>query len=55
VVDHDALSVSYSQLGVNAAMAGEVLGCGESRFAELDLTPRAADLSEGVSCAGFSS
>ena len=58
VVDHDALCVSYSQLGVNAAMAGgsrlgplvalaagEVLGCGDSRFAELDLTPGAADLS----------
>ncbi len=55
VVDHDALCGSYSQLGVNAAMAGEVLGCGESRFAELELTPGAADLSEGVSCVGFSS
>ena len=67
VVDHDALCRSYSQLGVNAAMAGgsrlgplaslaagEVLGCGESRFAELELSPSASDLSEGVSCAGFS-
>lgn len=67
VVDHDALCGSHSQLGVNAAMAGdsrlgplaslatgEVLGCGESRFAELELTPGAADPSEGVSCAGFS-
>jgi hypothetical protein len=57
VVDHDALCGSYSQLGVNAAMAGgarlgplaslaagEVLGCGESRFAELELIPGAADL-----------
>ena len=44
VVDHDALCGFYSQLGVNAAMAGELLGCGESRFAELQLTPSAADL-----------
>lgn len=57
VVDHDALCSSYSQLGVNAAMAGgsrlgplaslaagEVLGCGESRFANLELTPAAANL-----------
>jgi UDP-3-O-[3-hydroxymyristoyl] glucosamine N-acyltransferase len=67
VVDHDAICGAYSQLGVNAAMAGgsrlgplaslaagEVLGCGEHRFAELELAPGAADLSEGVSCAGFS-
>ena len=54
VVDHDALCGPCSQLGVNAAMAGEVLGCGESRCAELELTPGAADLSEGLSCAGFS-
>jgi len=67
VVDHDALCGSYSQLGVNAAMAGgsrlgplaslaagEVLGCGESRFTELELSPSAAGLSEGVSPAGFS-
>jgi UDP-3-O-[3-hydroxymyristoyl] glucosamine N-acyltransferase len=56
VVDHDALCGPYSQLGVNAAMAGgsrlgplaslaagEVLGCGESRFAELEWTPSAPD------------
>jgi len=67
VVDHDAICGAYSQLGVNAAMAGgsclgplaslaagEVLGCGEHRFAELELAPGAADLSEGVSCAGSS-
>ncbi len=67
VVDHDAICGPYSQLGVNAAMAGgsclgplaspaagEVLGCGEHRFAELELAPGAADLSEGVSCTGFS-
>ena len=65
VVDHDASCGAYSQLGVNAAMgggswlgplaslaAGEVLGCGERRFAELELAPGAADLGEGVSCAG---
>ena len=67
VVDHDAICGAYSQLGVNAAMAGgsclgplaslaagEVLGCSEHRFAELELAPSAADLSESVSCAGFS-
>jgi sugar O-acyltransferase (sialic acid O-acetyltransferase NeuD family) len=67
VVDHDAICGAYSQLGVNAAMgggsclgplaslaAGEVLGCGEHRFAELELAPGASDLSEGVSCAGSS-
>jgi hypothetical protein len=67
VVDHDALCGSFSQLGVNAAMAGgsrlgplaalaagEVLGCGESRFAELELTPGVVDLSEGVGRAGYS-
>ena len=65
VVDHDAICGAYSQLGVNAAMAGgarlgplaslaagEVLGCGEHRFAELELALGAADLSEGVSCGG---
>ena len=65
VVDHDASCGVYSQLGVNAAMAGgsrlgplaslaagEVLGCGEHRFAELELAAGAADLGEGVSCAG---
>jgi len=67
VVDHDAFCGVYSQLDVNAAMAGgsrlgplaslaaaEVLGCGEQRFAELELAPGAADLIEGVSCAGSS-
>ena len=67
VVDHDASCGAYSQLGVNAAMAGgarlgplaslaagEVLGCGEHRFAELELAPGAADLGEGVGCAGSS-
>ena len=54
VVNYDALCCPFSQLGVNGAMAGEVLGCGESRFAELELTPGAADLSEGVSSAGVS-
>jgi len=36
----------------DAIRAGEVLGCRESRFAELALAPGAADLSEGVSCRG---
>ena len=67
VVDHDAICGVYSQLGVNAAMAGgsrlgplaslaagEVLGCGEHRFAEPALAPGAADLNEGVSSAGSS-
>ena len=67
VVDHDAICGAYSQLGVNAAMAGgsclgplaslaasEVLGCGEQRFAELELAPGAADLGEGVGCVGTS-
>jgi len=67
VVDHDAICGVFSQLVVNAAMAGgsrlgplaslaagEVLRCGEQRFAELELAPGAADLSEGVSCAGSS-
>ena len=67
VVDHDAICGAYSQLGVNAAMAGgarlgplaslaagEVLGSGEHRFAELELAAGAADLSEGVGCVGTS-
>ena len=67
VVDHDAICGVFRQLGVNADMAGEsclgplaslaageVLGCGEHRFADLELAPGAADLSEGDSCAGFS-
>jgi hypothetical protein len=61
VVDHDATCGAYSQRGVNAAMAGgsrlgslaclgpgEVLGCGETRFAALALSPGASDLAEGV-------
>lgn len=65
VVDHDAICGAYSQLGINASMAGgsrlgllaalaagEVLSCGESRCAELQLAPGAADLSEGLSCHG---
>jgi hypothetical protein len=65
VVDHDAICGAYSQLGINASMAGasrlgplavlaagEVLRCRESRFAELELAPGAADLSEGVSHRG---
>ena len=35
----------YSQLIQWVIEAGEVLGCGESRFAELELSPSAADLS----------
>ena len=67
VVDHDASCGAYSQLGINASIAGasrlgplaalaagEVLGCGEHRFAELELAPGAADLGEGVSSAGSS-
>jgi hypothetical protein len=47
--------VGGSRLGPLASLAaGEVLGCGEHRFAELELAPGAADLSEGVSCAGSS-
>lgn len=65
VVDHDAICGAYSQLGINASMAGgsrlgplaalaagEVLSCRESRCAELQLALGAADLSEGVSCHG---
>lgn len=61
VVDHDATCAAYSQLGVNAAMAGgsslgplaclgpgEVLGCGETRFAALKLSPGASDPAEGL-------
>ncbi len=61
VVDHDATCAAYSQLGVNAAMAGgsrlaplaflgpgEVLGCGETRFAALELSPGASDPAEGL-------
>jgi hypothetical protein len=61
VVDHDATCAAYSQLGVNAAMAGgsslaplaclgpgEVLGCGETCFAALELCPGASDPAEGL-------
>jgi hypothetical protein len=42
-----------SRLGPLASLAaGEVLGCGEHRFAKLALATGAADLSEGVSNAG---
>ena len=64
---HDAIYGAYRQMGVNAAMAGgsrlgplaslaagEVLGCGEQRFAELELAPGASGLSDGFSCAGSS-
>ncbi len=67
VVDHDAICGAYSQLGVHAVMAGgsrlgplvslaagEVIGCGEQRFAELELAPGASGLSDGFSCAGSS-
>jgi hypothetical protein len=61
VVDHDAICGAYSQLGVNAAMAGgsclgplaclapgEVLNCGQTRFAPLELAPGASDPGEGL-------
>jgi len=61
VVDHDAICGAYSQLGVNAAMAGgsrlgplaclapgEVLICGQTRFAPLALAPGASDPGEGL-------
>ena len=61
VVDHDAICGAYSQLGVNAAMAGgsrlgplaclapgEVLNCGQTRFAALELAPGASDAGEGL-------
>jgi hypothetical protein len=61
VVDHDATCAACSQLGVNAAIAGgsrlgllaclgpgEVLGCAETRFAALALSPGASDPAEGV-------
>ena len=61
VVDHDAICGAYSQLGVNAAMAGgsrlgplaclapgEVLNCGQTHFAPLELTPGASDPGEGL-------
>jgi len=61
VVDHDAICGAYSQLGVNAAMAGgsrlgplaclapgEVLNCRQTRFAALELAPGASDPGEGL-------
>ena len=61
VLDHAAMCGAYSQLGVNAAMAGgsrlgplaclapgEVLNCGQTRFASLELTPGASDPGEGL-------
>ena len=61
VVDHDAICGAYSQLGVNAAMAGasrlgplaclapgEVFNCGQTRFAALELAPGASDPGEGL-------
>ena len=61
VVDRDAICGAYSQLDVNAAMAvgsrlgplaclapGEVLNCGQTRFAALELAPGASDPEEGL-------
>jgi len=61
VVDHDAICGAYSHLGVNAALAGgsrlgplaclapgEVLACGQTRFAPLALAPGASDPGEGL-------
>ena len=61
VVDHVSPCAAYSQLGVNAAMAGgsrlgplaclapgEVLNCRQTRFAELELAPGASDPGEGL-------
>jgi UDP-3-O-[3-hydroxymyristoyl] glucosamine N-acyltransferase len=61
VVDHDAICGAYSQLGINAAMAGgsrlgplaclapgEVLNCGQTHFAALELAPGASDPGEGL-------
>ena len=61
VVDHDAICGAYSQLGVYDAMAGgsrlgplarlapgEVLNCGQTYFAELELAPGASDPGEGL-------
>jgi hypothetical protein len=61
VVDHDAICGAYSQLGVNAAMAGgsrlgplawlapgEVLNCRQTRFAALELAPGASYPGEGL-------
>lgn len=61
VVHHDATCAAYSQLGVNAAMAGgsrlgpfaclapgEVLNCRQNRFAALELAPGSSDPAEGL-------
>ena len=61
VVDHDVICGAYSQLGVNAAMAGgsrlgplaclapgEVLNRGQTRYAALELAPAASDPGEGL-------
>ena len=61
VVDHDAICGAYSQLGINAAMAGgsrlgplaclapgEVLNCRQTRYAALELAPGASDPVEGL-------
>ena len=61
VVDHDAICGAYSQLGVNAAMAGgsrlgplaclapgEVLNCRQTHFAALELAASASDPGEGL-------
>jgi len=60
VVDHDAICGAHSQLGANASMAGgsrlgplaclaagDVLACGQTHFAALELTPGASDPGEG--------
>ncbi len=61
VVDHDAICGAYSQLGVNAAMAGgsrlgplaclapfHVLNSGPTHFAPLALAPGLSDPGEGL-------
>lgn len=61
VVDHDAICGAYSQLGVNAAMAGgsrlgplaslapgEVLNCRQTLFAALKFAPGASDPGVGL-------
>lgn len=61
VLDHDAICGAYSQLGVNAAMAGgsrlgplaclapgEALARGQTRFAALELAPAASDPGVGL-------
>jgi hypothetical protein len=61
VVAYDAIFAAYSQLGVNAAIAGgsilrpldclgpgEVLRCGETRFVALKLSLCASDPPQGL-------